>query len=139
VTDKVTTTEEGVVITDEKVDALETRVLHAFRGPFFLLFGLIILVFVILGGMTIFMNRLDNTVGDMQSNVNNTDKIVTEVAGPEARKAGAEQQKKFIETFSQGMNCDQQNNLQRLVDQLVSHGFDQLSGVNVIKAPCTKE
>jgi hypothetical protein len=135
----VTTVEDGVVITNTKADALEARVLASFRKPFFLLGGLIVLIFVLLLGGSVFLNHLDDTVNHMQTNVNNTDKIVTEVAGPAARKVAAEQQKQFIETFSQGLSCDQQNNLQRLIDQLAQHGLAVFADVNVIKPPCTKE
>lgn len=137
--EKIMTTEDGVVITSEKADALEARVLASFRKPFFLIGGLVVLIFVILLGMSVFLSRLDDTVSNVQTNVNNTDKIVTEVAGPEARKAQGEQQQKFIDGFTQGMNCDNQNNLQRFVDQMAKNGFPELDNVNVIKPPCTKE
>lgn len=137
-TSPVVTTEEGLVITDEKADALEARVVGAFRKPFYLIGGLIVLIFVILLGLSVFLSRLSDTVDSMKTNVNNTDQIVTAVAGPEARKAQAEQTTKFLDTFSAKLDCTQQNNLQRLVDELAHKGFDQFKDVSVIKEPCKR-
>lgn len=138
-TTHVTTTEDGIVVTGDKAEALEARVLASFRRPFFLLGVLMVVIFVLLLGGSVFLNHLDGTVNRMDKTVANTDKIVTEVAGPEARKAQAGQQQKFIDGFTQGMNCSNQNNLQRFVDQMAKNGFPELDNVNVIKPPCVKE
>lgn len=121
--------EDGLVLTGTGIDVFEAKILRAVRKPFFLLFGLITLIFVILLGGSIFMNRLDNTV-------HNTDKIVNEVAGPEARKAGAEQQKLIVQSLIDGMDCKDQLNLQRLIDRLVDKGFTYFTDVVVVESRC---
>lgn len=121
----VVTTEDGVVITGNRLQALEGRLIKAVRRPFYIVGGLIAFLFVFLAGLGIVLSNMNDTV-------NNTDKIVTEATGPNAQA----QQRLAIEALVNGMDCRDQANLQRLVDQLARAGFDPLATVVILQPRC---
>lgn len=125
----VSTTEEGLVVTGEKADALENRILTAVRKPAAVLLVLIVILYVIMAGLVLFLGNLEDTV-------DNTNRIVEEVAGPEARAAGAEQQAAIVKQLIDGFDCKDQINLQRFVDQLNEKGVSFLQGVDVVEDEC---
>lgn len=123
----VVTTEDGIVLTGSRVQALEARLMHSLQGPFRILYSLLVLLFVMLFGLSLFLTRLSATVGHTENTVNS-------VTGPEARAAQARNTQGILDQ----MSCQDQKNLQKFVDNLVAAGFTQLGQLPSIVDPKCK-
>ena len=111
----VVTTEQGVVLTGTRVEAFEARIIKAIRRPFHMTGLLQGFLFVMLIGLGVIL-------GNLSSTANSTDRIVKNATSPEAQA----QQGEVIKQLLTGINCQDQKNLQKLVDSLVAAGSQQL-------------
>lgn len=116
-----------------------------FRSARFLGF----VVFVLLIGGAVFLSNLNNTVNHVRHTVNhtdktvghvditasNTDKIVSRVTGPEAQKQQLAAQAKIVDALVSQLDCQDQRNLQKLIDNLIDAGMTQFSGVKSVVEP----
>jgi hypothetical protein len=108
-----------------------------------------IVMFVLLIGASAFLNNLNTTVRHVKHTVNrtdktvshvdktasNTDEIVSRVAGPEAQKQQVAAQAKVIDSLVSQLGCQDQRNLQKLIDNLVAAGMTQFSDVQSVVEP----
>lgn len=131
----VVTTEQGIILTGSRAEALEARVLASVRKPFYIFTLLILVVFVILMGITILVARINGTVNHVTVVADRTDFLVNQVAGPEARARSAQQQEQVIHNLVAAMDCQDQRNLQKVLDGLTQAGLTQLSNVKSIVEP----
>jgi hypothetical protein len=127
----VVTTEDGVVLTGKRIEMFEAKIIKSIQRPFYLVMGIFGFIFILLIGGAIFLRSLNDTV-------NNTDKIVTEVAGPDARAKAVKQQAALIQSLVDQMDCRDQENLQKLIDNLVQSGFRALGNLPPIVEPDCK-
>lgn len=110
----VVTTEQGVVMTGSRAEAFESRIMKSVRRPFFL-------TAMIQGFLFIMLLGLGLLLGNINDAVTSTDTIVKTVTGPEAQA----QQKQTVEDLLAGINCQDQKNLQKLIDNLSAAGASQ--------------
>lgn len=127
----VVTTEDGVVLTGNRIEMFEAKIIKSIHRPFYLVMGIFGFIFILLIGGAVFLRSLNDTV-------NNTDRIVTEVAGPEARAKAVKQQSALIQSLVNEMDCRDQENLQKLIDSLVQTGFQPLADLPPIVDPSCK-
>jgi len=127
----VVTTEDGLVLTGNRIEIFEARIVESIRKPFYLVMGIFGFIFIILIGGAVFLRSLNDTV-------NNTDRIVTEVAGPEARAQSIKAQSALIQKLVDEMDCRDQENLQKLIDNLVKSGVTMLKGLEPVVDPICK-
>jgi len=104
--------------------------------PFRIIYGLMGVLFVIMLGGAIVISNLGNTVENLKDNVENTDAIVSSFVSPEGRESQQASQQQAVAAIVSGMNCNDQINLQRMVDELAKNGLTQLEGVVVIVPEC---
>lgn len=97
-----------------------------------ILYGLLGILFVILFAFALILRGFSDTLDHLSSTVDNTDEVVNQATSPEAQEA----QKKVVQELLQGMNCQDQINLQRLVDALASLGASELASVVVVEPDC---
>lgn len=129
----VVTEEEGLVVTDSAADALEARIIQSVRKPFYMVGFLLAFVFVMMIGGAVLMDRLSDTLHHTDKTVNNTDQIISAAVSPEAR---AKQAQSIKDILAQ-VDCQDQRNLQRLIDKLVNAGFVQLKAVgSIVEEEC---
>lgn len=129
----VTSQEPGIVLTGTIAQAFEARILASVQKLFFTQFVLLIIVFVWLFGMSIFLSRLNSTLNSLDDTVNNTDEIVSRVTGPEAVAEQQKAQAQVVQKIIDDMNCADQHNLQRAIDNLVPNAE------SIIEEKCVKE
>lgn len=134
----VATTEDGVVITGTKAEAFEARVMRSVRKPFFIISFVILVLIVTIAGGGIVLNNMNDTITHINATVDhiditasNTDKVVSTATGPEAQQRQAE----TVKIFLSQVDCQQQRNLQRLIDNLVAAGMKQLATVQPLIEP----
>jgi hypothetical protein len=122
---------------------------EAVRKPMRSLGFLAFVMFVLLLGGGVFLAKLNNTVNHVHGTVghinktvshvdtiaSNTDQIVSNVAGPEAQKKQIEAQKQVISDLVSQMDCRDQQNLQRLINDLIAAGMTQFAEVKSVVEP----
>lgn len=123
----VVTSEQGVVITGNKLDAFEARVKESNRRNLRPIYGLITVLFVLLAGLGIVLTNVSDTV-------KNTDDTISRVTGTE----GQDQNAKAIQSLISNVNCANQKNLQRLLDKLAASGEIKVpQGDTFVDLACT--
>lgn len=112
----VVTTEQGVVMTGSSVQAFEARVVTAIRRPFYLNMFIQGILFIMLIGLGLVLSNINDAA-------TSTDHIVKAVTGPRAQQ----QQTETLNTLLAGINCQDQKNLQKLIDNLKAAGATQFN------------
>jgi hypothetical protein len=129
----VVSTEDGLVMTGTRAKAFEQRVIASVRKPFFMVFGLIGFIFILLLAGSLVMTRFShalNELGTSQKDLNvivtHTDAIATNLTGPEA----VARQQANLKALAATLDCQQQKLFQRYINTLAESGISQLAGVN---------
>lgn len=103
----VVTTEDGVVLTGNRLTAFEARIVARMQKRDHALFGCIAVLFVLMVGGAFFLGNLSKTV-------NRTDRTLKDNTGPKAQAQSATIIKSLIDSF----DCTEQRNLQRLIAKI---------------------
>lgn len=117
----VVTTEDGVVITGNRLAAFEARIIAKVTSRDHALFGAVGVLFVLFVGIAFFLGRLSNTV-------DSSDRILKAATGPAARQ----QNQEVLNGLLDNMNCLNQKNLQRFLDRLASAGVIKATGIDTL-------
>lgn len=111
----IVSTEQGVVLTGNRMDAFEARMMASIRKPFYTIMVILMIMFVLLFGASIALSRGNATLNRLDVTVANTDNLVQGATGPEAR----ERQQAASARFLAELSCQWQKDLQKIVDSLV--------------------
>lgn len=122
-------TEDGIVLTGSRIDSFEAKITGVVRRPFYAISGAIFILFVLVAGLGILMNNMNETVTRI-------DTTATNAVGPEAQ----EQQKialdHLVDGLLDGMDCKDQLNLQRFADRLAEKGIILFQDISVVEPAC---
>lgn len=121
--------EDGLVLTGNRMEAFEGRLMASIRRPFLLLGGLLFIFFVLLIAGGVLLSK-------MNDRVSNSEDILIQATSPKAQKQQQVIIDKLVDDLLDGVDCKDQLNLQRLVDRLADKGFEPLAGITVVEPVC---